>query len=237
MTHTPGHRPGRRLAAAAGLASLALAAAACGGGGYSKGADSAGKPAKEKGPVALKMLIASSGDAETGAVKAAAAAWGTKTGNTVDVAVAQDLGQQLGQAFAGGTPPDLFYTDASRFPDYVKAGALYAYGDQVKNPDDFYAPLKATFTSNNKFYCAPKDFSTLGLQISKAAFAKAGLTDADIPTAGTSCMPWRRSSRPVSRSDWRSETPATASTPSWCRPAGASPTPTTARSRPMPRRT
>ena len=183
MTDTPGHRPVRRLAAAAGLASLALAAAACGGGGgFSKGADSAGQPAKEKGPVALKMLIASSGDAETGAVKAAAAAWGSKTGNTVDVAVAQDLGQQLGQAFAGGTPPDLFYTDAARFPDYVKAGSLYAYGDQVKNPDDFYAPLKATFTYNNKFYCAPKDFSTLGLQISKPAFAKAGLTDADIPT-------------------------------------------------------
>ncbi|MEB0141408.1 extracellular solute-binding protein, partial [Undibacterium sp. CCC2.1] len=32
------------------------------------------------------------------------------------------------------------------------------------------------------FYCAPKDFSTLGLVINTDAWAKAGLTDADIPT-------------------------------------------------------
>ena len=173
---------GRRLATIAALASISLLTAACGGGGFEEGGGASGAPTTEKGPVALKMLIASSGDAETNAVKAAAAAWATKSGNTVEVALAQDMQQQLGQAFAGGTPPDIFYTDAGRFPDYAKAGSLYAYGDQVKEPDDFYAPLKATFTYEDKFYCAPKDFSTIGLQINKAAWAKAGLTDADVPT-------------------------------------------------------
>ena len=171
----------RRLSAAAGLTSLALLAA-CGNGGYSNNKTTAGAPPKEKGPVALNVLIASSGAAETAAVKAATAAWAAKSGNTVTVSVAQDIQQQLGQAFAGGTPPDVFYTDAGRFPDYAKAGSLYPYGDQLKNVDDFYEPLRTTFTYNNKLYCAPKDFSTLGLEISKAAWAKAGLTDADIPT-------------------------------------------------------
>ncbi len=173
---------GRRLAAVAATASLALLTAACGGGGFDNGGSSSSAPTTEKGPVALKMLIASSGDAETNAVKAATAAWATKTGNTVDVQVAQDIKQQLGQAFAGGTPPDIFYTDAARFPDYAKAGALYAYGDQVQSPEDFYPALKTTFTYDNKFYCAPKDFSTIALQINNKAWKAAGLTDGDIPT-------------------------------------------------------
>lgn len=175
--------PRRRLAAATALASVAMLATACGGGGFSdSAASSSGTPTAEKGPVALKMLIASSGDAETAAVKAATAAWATKTGNTVDVSVAQDMQQQLGQAFAGGTPPDIFYTDAGRFPDYAKAGALYAYGDQVQQPDDFYPALRTTFTYQDKLYCAPKDFSTIALEINKASWQRAGLTDADIPT-------------------------------------------------------
>ncbi len=175
--------PRRRLAAVSALASVALLTAACGGGGFEDGAaDTTGAPTTEQGPVALKMLIASSGDAETNAVKAAAAAWAKTSGNTVEVSVAQDMQQQLGQAFAGGTPPDIFYTDAGRFPDYAKAGSLYAYGDQVQDPDDFYPALKTTFTYDDKFYCAPKDFSTIALQINTASWKAAGLTDADLPT-------------------------------------------------------
>lgn len=65
----------RRSAAVSALASVALLTAACGGGGFDNSAGSAtGTPTAEQGPVVLKMLIASSGDAETGSVKAAAAA-------------------------------------------------------------------------------------------------------------------------------------------------------------------
>lgn len=168
--------------AIAGITGLALVATACGGVGFDDDkADPAATPTAEKGPVTLTMLIASSGEAETKAVRAATAAWAQKTGNKVDVSVAQDIQQQLGQAFAGGTPPDIFYTDAGRFPDYAKAGSLYAYGDKVASPDDFYPALKTTFTYDDKFYCAPKDFSTLALEINTAAWTKAGLTDADIP--------------------------------------------------------
>jgi multiple sugar transport system substrate-binding protein len=38
-----------------------------------------------------------------------------------------------------------------------------------------------TFTYDNKFYCAPKDYSTLALVINTDLWTKAGLTDADVP--------------------------------------------------------
>ncbi|MDQ1715448.1 MAG: multiple sugar transport system substrate-binding protein [Frankiaceae bacterium] len=131
--------------------------------------------------VKLQVMIGSSGAAETDAVKAATAAWSAKTGSTVEVIAAADLGQQLGQGFAGGTPPDVFYTDASRIGDFAKAGDLFAYGDQI-NAGDFLPNLVQAFTSGGKLQCAPKDYSTLALIINQDLWTKAGLTDADIPT-------------------------------------------------------
>jgi multiple sugar transport system substrate-binding protein len=168
----------RASVAAALCATAALLLGACGGGGGFD-AKKTTQPSKS-GPVKLQLMIGSSGDAETNAVKAATAAWGKKTGNTVTVIVASDLGQQLGQAFAGGSPPDLFYTDASRIGDFAKAGNLLAYGDQVKD-ENFLPSLVQAFTYDGKFYCAPKDYSTLALVINKDLWAKAGLTDADLP--------------------------------------------------------
>ncbi|MEP6851814.1 MAG: extracellular solute-binding protein [bacterium] len=165
----------------AGVSVLALTAA-CGSSGYggSSGSSSAGG-GKTTG-VTLKILIASSGDAETNALRAAGTAWGAKSGNKVQVTAAKDLNQELSQALAGGTPPDMFYVDASKFSGLQKANALAPYFDQLKNKDDFYPNLVASFTSaDGKAYCAPKDFSTLGLEINTTLWAKAGLTDADIP--------------------------------------------------------
>lgn len=155
----------------------ALVLSACGGGGSSFGGAT---KSQASGPAKLTIMIGSSGDAETNAVKAAADAWAKKSGNTAEVIVASDLGQQLGQAFAGGTPPDLFYTDASRIGDFAKAGNLFAYGDQVQSAN-FVPSLVKTFTYDGKFQCAPKDYSTLALEINTDLWTAAGLTDADIP--------------------------------------------------------
>jgi multiple sugar transport system substrate-binding protein len=155
---------------------LALTATACGSGFDNGNQQSAGK-------ADLQILIGSSGDAETTAVKTAAASWASSTGNTATVTPAQDIGQQLGQAFAGGTPPDVFYVDASRFADYASVGALEPYADKVKGGvNDFYPSLRTTFTYKSKLYCIPKDFSTLTLQINNDLWTQAKLTDADIPT-------------------------------------------------------
>lgn len=173
-------RPTRTAFALTLVTSGALALSACGGGGFSDGGNTASQNTSS-GPVALKMMIGSSGDAETNAVKEATQAWATKTGNTVEVIAAADLGQQLGQAFASTSPPDVFYTDASKIGTFAKAGNLFAYGDQVTDAG-FVQSLVDTFTYDDKFYCAPKDSSTLALQINTGLWEKAGLTDADIPT-------------------------------------------------------
>ncbi|NMM34603.1 MAG: extracellular solute-binding protein [Phycicoccus sp.] len=154
-----------------------LVLSACGGGGSSFGGAT---KSQATGPAKLTIMIGSSGDAETNAVKAAADAWAKKSGNTTEVIVASDLGQQLGQGFAGGTPPDLFYADASRIGDFAKAGNLFAYGDQMKD-SKFLPTLVKTFTYDGKLQCAPKDYSTLALVINTAMWTAAGLTDADIP--------------------------------------------------------
>ncbi|WP_067143303.1 sugar ABC transporter substrate-binding protein [Microtetraspora malaysiensis] len=167
----------------AALGSLAcaglLTSAACGSGFDDKPAAPAQQSA---GPASLQILIGSSGDAETTAVRQAADAWAKASGSTATVTPAQDLSQQLGQAFAGDNPPDVFYVDASRFADYASVGALEPYGDRIANSEDFYESLRATFTRDGKLYCAPKDFSTLALIVNDGLWKKAGLTDADVPT-------------------------------------------------------
>ncbi len=173
-------RGGLALAATA----LVLASAACG----SSFNSSKSAPQKTAGPANLQVLIASSGDAETKAVTDAAAAFASSSGNKVTVTPAQDIAQQLGQAFAGGTPPDVFYVDASRFADYASVGALYSYGSKVPDANDFYQSLRNAFTYKGQLYCIPKDFSTLALEINTDLWAKAHLTDADIPTTWDQLM-------------------------------------------------
>ncbi|MEU8298322.1 extracellular solute-binding protein [Micromonospora sp. NPDC048909] len=166
-------------ATVAGLAAVALLGSAACGSGFD---DNSGDAAQSSGPANIQILIGSSGDAETKAVQEAAAKWASSSGNTATVTAAQDLTQQLGQSLAGGTPPDVFYVDATRFADYASVGALEPYGDKISNTGDFYESLRTTFTYDGKFYCAPKDFSTLALQINTDLWTKAGLTDADVPT-------------------------------------------------------
>jgi len=130
----------------------------------------------------LTMLIGSSGDAETTAVQAAADAWAAETGNTVEVIAASDLVQQLGQGFSGNNPPDLFYMPWDQFQTYAAQGFLEPYAEDLANAGDFLPALRDQFSFDDQFYCAPKDFSTLGLQINTDAWTAAGLTDADVPT-------------------------------------------------------
>ena len=171
----------RRATVATFALGCATVLAACGGGSFEEEGGS-GEASSGDGPAELQVLIASSGDAETAAVNDAAEAWAEESGNTVEVVVANDLPQQLSQGFAGGNPPDVFYVDAGVFGDYAAAGNLHPYFDDLEDADDFYPNLVESFTLDDETYCAPKDFSTLALQINTAAWEAAGLTDADIPT-------------------------------------------------------
>jgi multiple sugar transport system substrate-binding protein len=168
----------RPLVGAAVLGGALLLTAACGS-GFSNGS---AQSSQKAGPASIQIMIASSGNAETAAVKQAAAGWAASSGNNATVVPAQNIEQQLGQAFAGPNPPDVFYLDAAKVADYASVGALWPYGSQLGDANDFYPTLRDAFTYKGTFYCAPKDFSTLGLEINTATWSQAGLTNADIPT-------------------------------------------------------
>lgn len=170
--------------AALGAGGIAVAAAltltGCGSGFGSGGSTSgAGDLTSSKKP--LTVMIGSSGDAETKAVTAAVAAWSKKSGVSAKVVAATSLVQQLSQGFAASAPPDLFYLDSGALAGYASNGSLKAYGDLLSNKSDFYPSLVQNFTYDGRFYCAPKDFSTLQLVINKELWQKAGLSDSDIP--------------------------------------------------------
>jgi multiple sugar transport system substrate-binding protein len=87
-----------------------------------------------------------------------------------------DYDTTLQKSLAGGEPPDVFYVDSFRFLDLVRADALMPIGEQLTDVDDFYPALRNAFTTNGQFYCPPKDFSTLALQINTEMFEAAGLS-------------------------------------------------------------
>lgn len=178
---TGNFRTRRTTLAIAVTASAALALSACGGSGFS---ESEGEGGESAGPsdAPISVLIGSSGDAETTSVTDAVDAWASESGMDASVDVASDLPQQLSQGFASGEPADVFYVSTDQFVGYAANGSLEPYGDDLENKDDFYPALQEAFTYEDQLYCAPKDFSTLGLVINDALWEEAGLTEEDIPT-------------------------------------------------------
>jgi multiple sugar transport system substrate-binding protein len=170
----------RAAIAAGGTVIAALVLAGCGQ-GFSSGGSSPSTGGLTSSTSPLTLMIGSSGDAETKAVQDAAAAWSKKSGVDVTVVPATNLSQQLAQGFAAGSPPDVFYLSTDAIAGFVQNKSLKAYGDMLGNKGDFYPSLVKNFSVNNTFYCAPKDFSTLQLIINTDLWAKAGLTEADLP--------------------------------------------------------
>jgi len=171
------------LAAGAAVTAAATLAACSSGGGFSSpGASASPSAVAADNHQPLTLLIGTSGDAETNAVKSAVAAWSAKSGTPATVNVASDLSQQLSQGFAGGNPPDLFYVTNDTVATYAGNGSLEPYVSKMTNKDSFYPSLVKAFTVNGKEYAAPKDFSTLALVINTDMWTAAGLTDKDYPT-------------------------------------------------------
>ncbi len=125
--------------------------------------------------VALTLMFGSSGPAETKAVDAAASAWGKSSHNKVTVINASNFNQQLDQAFAGGTPPDVFYLGSQQLQQFARQGELLPYASLVAPANAFYPALVKAYTWNKTWYCVPKDFSNLALEINTTMWKAAGL--------------------------------------------------------------
>jgi len=131
--------------------------------------------------IELQLMGWSSSDAENARLQEMVDTY-NEANPTVHVTLNQvpDYDTVLQTAMAGGEPPDVFYIDSFRLPDYVEAGALQPIGDQMDDADDFYPSLRQAFTIDDTFWCPPKDFSTLALEYNKDLFDAAGV---DYPTA------------------------------------------------------
>jgi multiple sugar transport system substrate-binding protein len=172
----------RRITIAALAAGVLVTAMACSSnGGFGSGSSSpaasgaSGAPAATPNKTPLTLMFGSSGPAETKAVQAAATAFTKQSGIPVQVIAASNLTQQVAQGFAGNQPPDVFYLDPGTFQNYAKDGVLAPYAPSLPNASGFAPALKAAFTYQGKFVCAPKDASTLALYVNTQDWQQAGL--------------------------------------------------------------
>lgn len=132
--------------------------------------------ANAQSPIKLIMWGGSSGQTETDALNAIVAKFNAANPNIQAQFVAQsDLPTSLNKALASGNPPDVFYVDSSNFLNLVQSGALAPIGDKIDDAKDFIPSLVDVFTTNGQFYCPPKDFSTLALQINTDMMTAAGI--------------------------------------------------------------
>jgi multiple sugar transport system substrate-binding protein len=126
--------------------------------------------------IELQLMGWSSSDAENARLQEMVDTYNANNpGVNVTLNQVPDYDTVLQTAMAGGEPPDVFYIDSFRLPDYVAADALMPIGDQMDDPDDFFPSLRQAFTINDTFWCPPKDFSTLALQYNKDLFDAAGV--------------------------------------------------------------
>lgn len=160
-------------------ATIALSGCAGGGFGGSSGGGSTQSLTSDSS-VTLKVLIGSSGPAETNAVTKAVADWSKKSGQKAQVVAASNGNQQLSQGFASGSPYDVFYLSPDYLAGYAANGSLLAYGDMF-NTTDYYPSVLQSLTYKGKLYAVPKDVSTLQLVINTDMWSAAGLTSADYP--------------------------------------------------------
>ena len=121
-----------------------------------------------------------------------------------------DTGQyftKLQTMMASGDPPDIFYMDYSRIPNFVTADQLQglselAENDQEMSFDDFYpATLSAFRWDGNvpgvgELYGVPKDFTTVGFYWNKDLFARAGVPK---PTANWTWDDFANAARKVGK--------------------------------------
>ena len=164
-----------------GLSGSAIASAAPGAARHVAAASGIRLTGATKG-VTLNVMIATSGAAETAAVKKETSTWAKSTGNTVNVETPNNETQSLDEGFAGGAPPDLFYLSANSIETFAKEGDLLPYTSTIDKPNAFYSTLVKADTYNKTWYCVPKDFANLALEINTTMWNAAGLTNADIPT-------------------------------------------------------
>lgn len=134
-----------------------------------------------EGVVELQLMGWSSSEAENTRLQSVVDTFNENNPEiNVTLSLVPDYDTKLQTSVAGGAPPDVFYVDSFKLPDWAEAGIIEPGEGKIENADDFYSSLRDAFTLEGTFYCPPKDFSTLALQYNEDMFDAAGL---DYPNA------------------------------------------------------
>ena len=177
----------RRFRPLAGAAAIVMVAAACGGGDFDPGEtdaedtaapdpnDDDDAPPPDEDGVSLQLMGFASSPAEDQQLNAIIEAYNEESPNSASFNPVPEYDTTLQAALAGGTPPDVFYVDSNRIPDFVEAGVLASAEGEITDEGDFYPALREAFTYEDTFWCPPKDFSTLALQYNVGMLEDAGV--------------------------------------------------------------
>jgi multiple sugar transport system substrate-binding protein len=132
-------------------------------------------------PITLRVWTGSSSDIENQFKEAQIAAFEEANPNIdVELLISPDYGTQIRAAFASGDYPEVFSVGQFDFPQWQADGLLAVGNENIEEADDIYEGLRNAFTVDEDLYCAPKDFSTLGLLYNIDAFEAAGV---ELPTS------------------------------------------------------
>jgi multiple sugar transport system substrate-binding protein len=146
-----------------------------GGGGDGGAEEDRTAPPPEGDGVALTLMGFASSPAEDQQLSAILDAYNEQSDNSATFSPQPEYDTTLQAALAGGTPPDVFYLDSNRLPDFVQSGVLMPVDGRIDDEDDFYESLRDAFSIDGQFWCPPKDFSTLALQYNVDHLEEAGI--------------------------------------------------------------
>ncbi|MFH0802466.1 MAG: extracellular solute-binding protein, partial [bacterium] len=124
----------------------------------------AGCARKQQGTELTYMLWGTPG--EVGTVQKVLGAYCKENPNVaIKVIHAVDYNRKLNTMIAGGTPPDVFYVNASDLQYYASKGALLEIQSLIErdavevNLRDFFPVLVEAFRWQGRLYGLPKDFT------------------------------------------------------------------------------
>lgn len=94
---------------------------------------------------------------------------------SVTVDLVTDYDGALSSTLDSDFPPDIVFVESGQLVKLASAGALQPIGDKIDANDDFYPLLRQTFTYHSRYYCPPREFSTLAVVYNRDMFDKKGL--------------------------------------------------------------
>ena len=179
LRHTTRTRRGRPSIALAVASAGALALAACGGGSGFEG-EEGGDASGGDGPITV--LIGSSGDAETKAVRTRSAPGPRTRASTRRCRSLRTSTRSWPRGSRAASRRTCSTSPPTRWRRTRPTGPSSPTPATWPTPTRSSPTLTDAFTFEDQFWCAPKDFSTLALIINNKLWKQAGLTDDDVPT-------------------------------------------------------